>query len=190
MSTRKTQFERNTPLLYIAQPVSGYTLVNMQNTFTSSKEHIVPANIPVEKKTFQVEKLDEEHEGQFEDKSIKLHTETHKAEEADVEKPVIELAVKEQKIKTEIHEEDDRVPAFRKPFKLMDNREKVQFLINKPKYIPKVICEILTEDETIIGVINHFREETVLVDPINKNMEPVHIPIGSILEIKMKQEFL
>jgi hypothetical protein len=196
MSTRKTQFERNIPLLYIAQPTSGYTLVNMQNTFTSTEKHILPASIPVEKKAFQVEKMAEDNHIQVEEESIELHNETRIEEVMDYGKPKIEPVndnsriLKQTEIKTEISEEDESAPVFRKPFKLMDNREKVQFLINKPKYIPKVICEILTEDETIIGVIDNFKEGIVLVDPIYGNMEPLHIPIGSILEIKMKQEVL
>jgi hypothetical protein len=196
MSTRKAQFERNIPLLYIAQPTSGYTLVNMQNTFRSSEKHILPASIPVEKKAFQVEKMTEEDQFLVEEESFELHTETRVEDVIDYGKPRIEQdkensrILKEKEIKTEIPEEVDHAPLFRKPFKLMDNREKVQFLINKPKYIPKVNCEILTEDETIIGVIDNFKEGIVLVDPIYGNMEPLHIPIGSILEIKMKQEVL
>ncbi|KEK24783.1 CotO family spore coat protein [Bacillus gaemokensis] len=71
-----------------------------------------------------------------------------------------------------------------KSFKEMNNEEKIQFLLNRPHYIPKVRCRIKTETVSYLGSIVSSQDGFVLIMPPN-GMKDIRLPIQDIISIHM-----
>ncbi|MCI0764735.1 CotO family spore coat protein [Bacillus sp. TL12] len=72
----------------------------------------------------------------------------------------------------------------RKSFKDMNNEEKLYFLIQKPKYIPKVKCQIKTVKENLTGYILSYEEGYVGIKMMEKTKE-IKVKFEDIVHIKM-----
>ncbi|MBO1578130.1 CotO family spore coat protein, partial [Bacillus sp. XF8] len=72
----------------------------------------------------------------------------------------------------------------RKSFKEMNNEEKLYFLIHKPKYIPKVRCQIKTVKENLTGYVLSYEEGYVAIKMMEKTKE-IKVKFEDIVHIKM-----
>ncbi|PEB52873.1 hypothetical protein CON65_14500 [Bacillus pseudomycoides] len=72
----------------------------------------------------------------------------------------------------------------RKSFKDMNNEEKLHFLIHKPKYIPKVRCQIKTVKENLTGYVLSYEEGYVAIKMMEKTKE-IKVKFEDIVHIKM-----
>lgn len=90
----------------------------------------------------------------------------------------------EEKIEEEEQEEQVRTVPHNKSFKDMNNDEKIQFLINRPHYIPKVRCRIKTATVSYIGSIISYRNGIVSIMPPN-SMRDIKLSIEDIKSIDM-----
>ncbi|MGI0534846.1 hypothetical protein KFD70_21380 [Bacillus pfraonensis] len=72
----------------------------------------------------------------------------------------------------------------RKSFKDMNNEEKLYFLIQKPKYIPKVKCQIKTVKENLTGYVLSYEEGYVAIKMMEKTKE-IKVKFEDIVHIKM-----
>ncbi|WP_426980559.1 CotO family spore coat protein [Bacillus pseudomycoides] len=72
----------------------------------------------------------------------------------------------------------------RKSFKDMNNEEKLYFLIHKPKYIPKVRCQIKTVKENLTGYVLSYEEGYVAIKMMEKTKE-IKVKFEDIVHIKM-----
>ncbi|CAM4133129.1 spore coat CotO family protein [Bacillus albus] len=94
--------------------------------------------------------------------------------------------VEEEKIEEEEQEQKEQVRTvpYNKSFKDMNNDEKIQFLINRPHYIPKVRCRIKTATVSYIGSIISYRNGIVSIMPPN-SMRDIRLYIEDIKSIDM-----
>jgi len=72
----------------------------------------------------------------------------------------------------------------RKPFKDMNNEEKLNFLIHRPKYIPKVKCQIITLEEKLNGYVLSYEKGYVAIKMMEKTKE-IKVKFEDIVHIKM-----
>ncbi len=72
----------------------------------------------------------------------------------------------------------------RKSFKDMNNEEKLYFLIHKPKYIPKVRCQIKTVKGNLTGYVLSYEEGYVIIKLMEKTKE-IKVKFEDIVHIKM-----
>ncbi|MBC6975838.1 hypothetical protein H9I32_26695 [Bacillus sp. Xin] len=72
----------------------------------------------------------------------------------------------------------------RKPFKEMNNEEKIYYLIHQPKYIPKVKCQINTVEKNLTGYVLSYKEGYVGIKMMEKTKE-VKVKFEDIVHIKM-----
>ena len=73
---------------------------------------------------------------------------------------------------------------IKKPFREMSVEEKVNFMIHKPHYIPKVECRIKTIHDLFVGFISGYENNEVMVN-ISSNLTDIRIPIVEIESIQM-----
>ncbi|QWU48070.1 MULTISPECIES: spore coat CotO family protein [Bacillus] len=103
-------------------------------------------------------------------------------EEQQVEEEKVEGKL--EKEEQEEQEEQVRTVPYNKSFKDMSNEEKLQFLVNRPHYIPKVRCRIRTTTVSYIGSIISYRNGIVSIMPPN-SMRDVRLSIEDIKTIDM-----
>ncbi|MCW9130651.1 spore coat CotO family protein [Bacillus paramycoides] len=93
----------------------------------------------------------------------------------------------EEKLEQEEHrveEEQVRTVPHNKSFKNMSNEEKINFLLNRPHYIPKVRCRIKTATISYVGSIISYQNGVVSIMPSN-SMRDIKLPIKEIISIDM-----
>ncbi|CAM4083803.1 hypothetical protein BAU28_17225 [Bacillus paramycoides] len=90
--------------------------------------------------------------------------------------------VEEEEKKEE--EEQVRTVPHNKSFKAMSNKEKINFLLNRPHYIPKVRCRIKTATISYVGSIISYQNGVVSIMPSN-SMRDIKLPIKEIKSIDM-----
>ncbi|MGE6365561.1 CotO family spore coat protein [Bacillus paramycoides] len=93
-----------------------------------------------------------------------------------------EHQVEEEEKKEE--EEQVRTVPHNKSFKAMSNKEKINFLLNRPHYIPKVRCRIKTATISYVGSIISYQNGVVSIMPSN-SMRDIKLPIKEIKSIDM-----
>ncbi|KMN46874.1 hypothetical protein VK90_00700 [Bacillus sp. LK2] len=149
------------PLLYIAQ-------VNLELAAPKIKR-IILTNF----------ENDDRHEQLDRDQSI-----VSSAMEETVEEKLEqeEHQVEEEEKKEE--EEQVRTAPHNKSFKAMSNKEKINFLLNRPHYIPKVRCRIKTATISYVGSIISYQNGVVSIMPSN-SMRDIKLPIKEIKSIDM-----
>ncbi|MES5895301.1 CotO family spore coat protein [Bacillus cereus group sp. RP43] len=110
--------------------------------------------------------------------------ETVEREKLAKEEQQVEEEKVEGKLEEEEQEEQVRTVPHNKSFKDMSNEEKLQFLVNRPHYIPKVRCRIRTTTVSYIGSIISYRNGIVSIMPPN-SMRDVRLSIEDIKTIDM-----
>lgn len=70
------------------------------------------------------------------------------------------------------------------PFAELTLEEKILYCISRPSYLPKIMCMIKTENETIVGIIGKYEDGTVHIRP-QKTRKIIEIPVGEIISIRM-----
>lgn len=150
------------PLLYIQQVNASKINANMQHRYVSSKrkkEEEMKVN-PKEK--------------QLEERPIKrIRTES-------VYKSSTEIGDKEkEKEETNEHEQKERRD---KPFQKMTIEEKLNYLVNRPEYAPRLTCEVKTEKRAYRGIILNYQDE---IATIRSGKRKIEIPGTTIKHIRM-----
>ncbi|MFX3622837.1 MAG: CotO family spore coat protein [Ectobacillus sp.] len=198
------------PLLYIAQPSFTEAKLNMQETFIIKREtkqqeeteqqpdeavtaladepigeqEVIEAAVHLEE-TAEPEAAEEERQLE-----LKAAATESLAEEAPLVEEAEETAAEDAKTEQEqepIAQEEDQVSqvAWRaKSFKEMDNDEKLEFLINRPHYIPRVRCRIKTVQELIVGYVVSRQGDDVTIKIFGKAKER-QISFQDIVSIQM-----
>lgn len=189
------------PMLYITQPSLQKAEANMQSSYQSKKE---------ERKASAKEK--EEGAGK-EEKKPRLRTtrRLNLKNELRTESPILkEPETKQEELskvsdaETETENEtqstlddgnqsdsdeyqDDSQHARRKrrnKFRDMSLEERVQYFIQLPPQVPKMKCEVSTEEESYRGWIDKYEEGTVTMKIIRRPFH-INIPFESIREIRL-----
>lgn len=126
-------------------------------------------------------------------REVKAESEFTKEQQTeDEQSETIGIVAKENKVlespklRQEKNDERDSAKAGRKrkPFKEMNNEEKLYYLIQQPKYIPKVRCQIKTVEEKLTGYILSYKEGYVGIKMMEKTKE-VKVKFEDIVHIKM-----
>ncbi|MGN4425755.1 CotO family spore coat protein [Bacillus cereus group sp. MYBK30-1] len=99
---------------------------------------------------------------------------------------VLEETVEEKLEQEEyqVEEEPVRMVPHNKSFKDMNNEEKIQFLLSRPHYIPKIRCRIKTATISYVGSIISYRNGVISIMPPN-SMRDVRLSIEEIKSIDM-----
>ncbi|WP_242272118.1 CotO family spore coat protein [Bacillus cereus group sp. BfR-BA-01310] len=111
-------------------------------------------------------------------------------EQLDRDQSIVSSAMEEtveEKLEQEEHqveEEQVRTVPHNKSFKAMSNKEKINFLLNRPHYIPKVRCRIKTATISYVGSIISYQNGVVSIMPSN-SMRDIKLPIKEIKSIDM-----
>lgn len=185
MSTRQNHFETRKPLLYIIQPESNEVLVNMQRIYISKVAEADRKKIDEEKSVsndleteMDVEKVNEQQDS-YSIENIEV--------DGEIQKINIEQTINEISASKMVVEEPKKVITGyrRKAFKEMDIAEKVNFLINKPGYLPNAIVQISTDTSNFTGVVLSFGDGKVLLDQLLMGNKPILINLKDVTDIKL-----
>ncbi|MED1565390.1 CotO family spore coat protein [Bacillus paramycoides] len=105
-------------------------------------------------------------------------------EQSDRDQSIVSSAV-EEVIEQERQEQAQvRTVPHNKSFKNMRNEEKINFLLNRPHYIPKVRCRIKTVTISYVGSIISYQNGVLSIMPSN-SMRDIKLPIKEIKSIDM-----
>ncbi|WP_430787643.1 CotO family spore coat protein [Virgibacillus flavescens] len=84
---------------------------------------------------------------------------------------------------TEKNEENEK-PSSNKKFSELTIQEKIDYFLAKPVHIPKMKCEVKTEERTYRGTIQAVEADQVFMQ-IGRRTTHTKIEIGSIQEIRL-----
>ncbi len=73
----------------------------------------------------------------------------------------------------------------RKTFKQMTISEKIDFLVNKPQYIPQMYCIVETSTEKYEVIVEALEEDTVILKKKDEE-KAIQLPLNSITSIRLK----
>ena len=162
MTTKKNENTTSLPFMYVEVPQSSPVNVNMQNVYISSKD-----KKEIELKKQVNEKQSAVHGSQQE--QLDHSNQTRESIETDDEKKP----------------EEKRKHWQRKPFRNMQIGEKIEFLLNKPAYLPNTACEIKTDTNVYVGVIKSCENNEVTIKQTT-SFEPVTIAIDEIIYMNLR----
>ncbi|PEE40651.1 CotO family spore coat protein [Bacillus pseudomycoides] len=204
MKRKQSKGKDKRSIIYIAQPTFNEGNLNMQKTFVIKPENKLESVAEEEKRIDTKEEaisISEEEDvvikaGIIEE--VKEQVEFTKEQQTDGEQLKDEqpetrvMAAKENKlfsnpIAVEKKNEEaglSKGVQKRKSFKDMNNEEKLYFLIHKPKYIPKVRCQIKTVKENLTGYVLSYEEGYVAIKMMEKTKE-IKVKFEDIVHIKM-----
>ncbi|MDF2946222.1 MAG: hypothetical protein K0S51_901 [Bacillales bacterium] len=157
------------PLMYIVQPNLDIGTGRMQKSFITKKN----------KNVVQID-----HDGKM---SYEQAAEADKVAEKVSEKSRIKNNKQEATVaQVELTEEKSQaiVTGVRKPFKDMTVDEKINYLINRPVYIPKIPCEVKTSDETFVGYVESYKNG-VLTLVSNSDLNGFRANSNEIVSIRL-----
>ncbi|PFD42425.1 hypothetical protein CN285_10065 [Bacillus cereus] len=166
--------------------VGGTSVKNKNKSSTVGKPLLYIAQVNLELAAPKIKRIiltnfenDDRHEQLDRDQSI-----VSSAMEETVEEKLEqeEHQVEEEEKKEE--EEQVRTVPHNKSFKAMSNKEKINFLLNRPHYIPKVRCRIKTATISYVGSIISYQNGVVSIMPSN-SMRDIKLPIKEIKSIDM-----
>ncbi|PGM66663.1 hypothetical protein CN947_02295 [Bacillus cereus] len=166
--------------------VGGTSVKNKNKSSTVGKPLLYIAQVNLELAAPKIKRIiltnfenDDRHEQLDRDQSI-----VSSAMEETVEEKLEqeEHQVEEEEKKEE--EEQMRTVPHNKSFKAMSNKEKINFLLNRPHYIPKVRCRIKTATISYVGSIISYQNGVVSIMPSN-SMRDIKLPIKEIKSIDM-----
>ncbi|MDG4656619.1 CotO family spore coat protein [Ectobacillus antri] len=165
------RFERE-PLLYISQPELHKPRAAMQQSFVikASKEQDQPENALQQEEAIEsVMEVEEQVEEQV---------------EVDNVDPILQSAATEA-VEIQSTVDEDTKNVIRKSFKDLDNKQKIHYVLNRPHYIPKILCEVNTTVKTHVGYITDFEDGVVTLKPYNQ-LTIVRIRYDEIINIQMR----
>lgn len=165
------------PLLYITQPQVQKARVSMQQSFiikADKREKIQETTDKDFNKLGQkVQEPAKEDNKQYTVKSTvieKVEDILPKEEEVQLDPPVIDSDLEE---------------SVRKSFKDLDNKQKIYYLLNRPHYIPEVLCQLKTQSGLYIGYVKSFEDQIVTLRAYNQ-LSTIKIPYSDIITIQMR----
>jgi hypothetical protein len=164
MSTKKSRG----PLLYIHQPFVRTPATSMQDVYTSKEEiEQLEAERPLEeesKKKISLAKKEVVQEP--------IQKEVTRSENPAATSPNKSIKTSPTDIQKKQHSSFNRV----KPFKEMDIKERLDYLINYPKVLPPAPCVFITEDKNYQGYLIEYdgQEATIRSYDQSTNTMPVN----------------
>jgi arsenate reductase-like glutaredoxin family protein len=180
MSERQNENVKQRPLLYITQPVFDEAKTRMQHSFIIKQNGMQKEQLKTEEPAQELEMTEEmQMEAAVETMGEQAEEQTEEQLEeivAEMEEPLQEEAMEQ--------ENDDQTAWKSKSFKDMSNEEKIDFLLNRPHYIPKARCQIRTNDETHIGYITSFEDGYVTIRTMTRSRE-LEVKFEEIVSIRM-----
>ncbi|PEK72368.1 CotO family spore coat protein [Bacillus pseudomycoides] len=196
---KKTSSEQQ-PRLYIAQSKRSQLVGGMQKVFIvkqnsieqhqldlnqENKSETLP-NVPSsEMESEETEEEVEEKPFSSEEESISVDNEEETEEEVE-EKP---FSAEKESVSVdnemEIEKEVEGKGKGKKAFTQMTNIEKINYVLNRPHYIPNIQCAVQTRQEVYVGYIVSFEKE-VLKLKSSTYFNFVTIKLAEIETIQMK----
>lgn len=161
------------PLLYIHQPEISSPKAPMQSNYATPKKE---KQVEPESTVPKIEKWNTRPPMK---KSSKAKSKTPPKEKtADrEEKP------REPKATAETEDRTSKAESNKK-FNDMTVSEKIDYFISKPEHIPRMKCEVKTEERSYRGTITNVEEDQVLMR-VGKRSSITKISIESITEIRL-----
>lgn len=168
------------PLLYIHQPKVRTPKAPMQDHYRTPKKQ-KESEIPPEKKPQQTQRtIKRKSHGKSGEYPFKNEQPfPSKADEWDdtyTKKPADNLSSQEL--------EEESQSADRIKFKDMTIEEKVNYFINQPRHVPKLKCEVETNERKYRGIITDFQEDQVFIR-VGRRTSNTEIPLNEIINIRM-----
>ncbi|KGX92798.1 hypothetical protein N781_15530 [Pontibacillus halophilus JSM 076056 = DSM 19796] len=166
------------PMLYITQPNYAQAEAKMQTTYRSSRETKPNKKVSLKKEMSQGEK---ERRKALEVKPVPQDVE---------EQPVREISnevaeAEEQGTNNEtMAQEQTSTISRRRRFRDMNVEEKVEYFISLPPQVPKMKCEVITEEGSHRGLIETFEDGVVGMKTIRRPYE-AFIEFDTIRDIRL-----
>lgn len=164
-------------MLYIDQPDLQAPTPNMQEDYHSPKpEKLATTTVSQPTKRPKSRKSTKSNEAKQTDK-FDIH-ENESPENHNLEKDSIEEPIEQKEIRDEADEEKDEEEESeantvnqtqeKVPFAEMSLIEQVDYLAASPGFMPKIKCEIITEEERFKGIVRERKEETVYIETFKR----------------------
>lgn len=189
MGKEKENSTEQQPLLYIAQSKRLQLVGNMQKVF------IIKPN-PSER--YQLDVNQENKGGSLSNipsskvESEEIETQVEEKPSSKVGSEEIEIQVEEKPCSAEEESvsvdnelEIEKEVEEKKVFAQMTNVEKINYVLNRPHYIPNIQCAIQTKEEVYVGYIISFEKEVLKMKSGNQ-FNFVTIALADIETIRMK----
>lgn len=154
---------RSMPLLYIHQPGAKSVELKMQQSYYASEKK---QQVVVEEKGETLEKEELEFV----------------MEEVEQEK-ISEIITVDQEEEQE-EEEMEQVEVRKKPFKEMEIDEKIEYLLNRPSYIPNPLCEFVVSGDHLMGYVVRQQGDFLFIRT-QASIEMLVVPVKDISSIRM-----
>ncbi|WP_042148945.1 CotO family spore coat protein [Paucisalibacillus sp. EB02] len=140
----------NEPLMYIHQPTQGKPHAPMQHFYTTPKQPKTLAPTPeIKKKTIKTPVK-------------KIPSLSSFAGEAPQDKPKYSSsAVQERKTPESSLSQEQKDQENKKKFKDMTIQEKITYFLNSSNHLPRMRCEVLTEERKYRGIILNLEDNEV-----------------------------
>jgi hypothetical protein len=99
---------------------------------------------------------------------------------------VAEVIAEAADLKEEEKSAEPEVPKQKKKgnFKDLSLIERIDYCLNLPSQIPRMKCEIVTEEASVIGIIMGIEEDKILVKSVRRPFKR-EIKLGTIKDIKL-----
>ncbi|WP_182200018.1 CotO family spore coat protein [Paraliobacillus salinarum] len=176
--SRRGKSTKRRPMLYIDQPDLQAPTPNMQENYHSPKpEKLSTTTVSQPTKRPKSRKSSKSNELKQTDK-LDIHEnespENHNLENDSIEEPIEqeEILEKADEEKDEEEEENEAKTVNQSqekvPFAEMSLIEQVDYLAASPGFMPKIKCEVITEDERFKGIIRERKEETVYIETFKR----------------------
>ncbi|WP_181349118.1 CotO family spore coat protein [Thalassobacillus sp. CUG 92003] len=167
------------PMLYIDQPTFDQAEVPMQTSYHSTRNSEPAPQVSnhsgkrdmnlIERELRQRLRGNEKHDNSEKVVNEDLNSENHDS---------VSEASDGNSEKGSKHRER------RQRFRDMSNEEKVEYFVQLPARVPKMKCEVQTEDTSIRGYINRYEDGVVHMKTFKKPFQQ-EIPFDSIEDIRL-----
>ncbi|WP_170287623.1 CotO family spore coat protein [Aquibacillus halophilus] len=189
MKKRKTDAEN--PMLYIQQPELKRPKASMQSNYrTPKKKKTKNEVIPdlTERPNKIKKRIPKSKPVQKEEKDIVYGSQEDIIEELVDGTHYDESEKKNDELEDVIESENQDVLAGprvkRKKFADMSNEEKVNYFVGLPSQVPRMRCEVVTEEERHRGVITDYRDGFVYMETV-KRPRNKKVDINQISNIRL-----
>lgn len=189
------------PLLYITQPQFPKASTSMQQSFIIKpkvkKDETETEEVIKEKQAENILQQEVSEIAGAAKEQVRLQQDIHENLEEDEQHvhlqeeeaglPFVPSAAIEAAEVLDEHAEvqAEQEEVVRKSFKDLDTKQKIHYLLHRPHYIPKVLCEIKTQTGSHIGYVISFENEVVVLRSYN-TFTPVKISYQDITDIQMR----
>lgn len=176
----KRKFAKD-PLLYIQQPTAGTAKAPMQDHYRTPKKptasEIPPEKNPQEKPRTIKRKTYGLSEGrQVKNEQPGQHTMDGQKDE------IVSAETADNSAPDEL--EEKKSTTDRPKFKDMTIEEKVEYFVSRPRHVPKLRCQIETNERKYRGIITDFQENHVFIR-VGKRSSSTKISLDQITNIGM-----